>query len=154
MEYATILAFDVKVTPEATEYAEQNGIKIFTANIIYHLFDQFTEYLEECRKKKKGDLGKKAVFPCVLEMVQDGAFRKQKPLLLGVNVKGGVARVGTPLCIPDKEKIRIGNITSIQHNGKDVNEGRANMGSITIKVEGEDQILFGRHFDQRHQIVS
>jgi translation initiation factor 5B len=38
-EYASILAFDVRVIPEAAEYAETNGIRIFTANIIYHLFD-------------------------------------------------------------------------------------------------------------------
>lgn len=38
-EYATLLAFDVKVTEEAREFAEDNGIKIFTADIIYQLFD-------------------------------------------------------------------------------------------------------------------
>jgi translation initiation factor 5B len=34
-EYACILAFDVKVTEEAQDYAEENLIKIFTADIIY-----------------------------------------------------------------------------------------------------------------------
>jgi len=38
-EFATILAFDVKIMPEAQQYADENGITIFTANIIYHLFD-------------------------------------------------------------------------------------------------------------------
>ena len=47
-EFATILAFDVRVTPEAANFAEQEGIKIFTANIIYHLFDEFTEYVKVC----------------------------------------------------------------------------------------------------------
>lgn len=47
-EFATILAFDVRVTPEAAHFAEQEGIKIFTANIIYHLFDEFTEYVKVC----------------------------------------------------------------------------------------------------------
>ena len=45
-EFATLLAFDVKVTQEAREYAEEEGIKIFTADIIYHLFDAFTEYVK------------------------------------------------------------------------------------------------------------
>lgn len=45
-EYATLLAFDVKVTPEAKEFAEEEGIKVFTADIIYHLFDSFTEYVK------------------------------------------------------------------------------------------------------------
>jgi translation initiation factor 5B len=30
-EFATILAFDVRVTPEAMAFAETEGIKIFTA---------------------------------------------------------------------------------------------------------------------------
>jgi translation initiation factor 5B len=47
-EFATILAFDVKVTAEAEAFAEDNGIKIFTANIIYHLFDDFTAYVKKC----------------------------------------------------------------------------------------------------------
>jgi translation initiation factor 5B len=45
-EFASILAFDVKVTPEAAKFAEEEGVKIFTADIIYNLFDAFTEYVE------------------------------------------------------------------------------------------------------------
>lgn len=52
-EYATLLAFDVKVMKDATEFAENEGIKIFTANIIYHLFDSFTEYVEKCKNDRK-----------------------------------------------------------------------------------------------------
>ena len=44
-EFATLLAFYVKVTPEARDFAEEEGIKIFTAEIIYHLFDSFTLYV-------------------------------------------------------------------------------------------------------------
>ncbi len=40
-----MLAFDVKVLPEAQYFADHNGIKIFTANIIYHLFDKFKAYV-------------------------------------------------------------------------------------------------------------
>jgi len=47
-EYATVLAFDVRVEPAAAKFAEENNIKIFTAQIIYHLFDNFTEYAAEC----------------------------------------------------------------------------------------------------------
>lgn len=47
-EYATILAFDVRVTPEAAAFAEKEGIKVFTADIIYHLFDEFTAYVKAC----------------------------------------------------------------------------------------------------------
>ena len=39
-----VLAFDVKVEREAQEIADSVGVKIFTADIIYHLFDAFTAY--------------------------------------------------------------------------------------------------------------
>lgn len=40
-EYACLLAFDVKIMPDATSFAEENNIKVFSAKIIYHLFDEF-----------------------------------------------------------------------------------------------------------------
>jgi translation initiation factor 5B len=60
------LAFDVKVTPEATKFAEEEGVKIFTADIIYNLFDAFTEYVDKCKAARKDSGGSSAVFPCVL----------------------------------------------------------------------------------------
>ncbi len=101
-EYATILAFDVKVTHEAQEYADENGIKIFTANIIYHLFDSFEAYVKKCRDERKTDEGGKAVFPCLLEIVKGAIFNSKNPIILGVNVKAGILKLGTPLCIPEK----------------------------------------------------
>merc|ERR1719159_114135 len=52
-EYAVIMAFDVKVTPEAKKQAEHDGVKIMTAEIIYHLFDQFNAYMKEVKEAKK-----------------------------------------------------------------------------------------------------
>lgn len=46
--WAVILAFDVKVEREAQEMADAQGVKIFTADIIYHLFDSFMKYREVC----------------------------------------------------------------------------------------------------------
>lgn len=39
-KYACILCFDVAVTKEAREMAQEFNVRIFTADIIYHLFDQ------------------------------------------------------------------------------------------------------------------
>ncbi len=41
-----MLVFDVKVLADAQKYAEENSIKIFTADIIYHLTGFFTKYVE------------------------------------------------------------------------------------------------------------
>lgn len=43
-EFAVMLCFDVKIEKEAQAYADEVGVKIFSAEIIYHLFDMFTAY--------------------------------------------------------------------------------------------------------------
>jgi translation initiation factor 5B len=93
----------VKVIPEAQQYADDNNIVIFTANIIYHLFDQFEAHVKKCRDDRKSEEGSKAVFPCILEMVKGAIFHVRDPIVIGVTVKAGILKVGTPLCIPDKE---------------------------------------------------
>lgn len=42
--WAVILAFDVRVEREAQEMADSVGVRIFTADIIYHLFDNFMKH--------------------------------------------------------------------------------------------------------------
>lgn len=139
-EFATCLCFDVRVMPDAQKYADENGIKIFTAKIIYHLFDQFTEYVETCRNDRKSELGAKAVFPCMLEMVKGACFNQKAPIIIGVEVKEGVLKIGTPLCIPDKDCIKIGKVESMEINKKPVKSCRAGDGSISLKLSGETHI--------------
>jgi len=153
-EYACILAFDVKVTPEAREFADENNIRIFTANIIYHLFDEFTLYVEECRKERKSEEGSKAVFPCLLEMVPGAAFRTKDPMILGVTVKAGILKEGTPLCIPDKGNMKIGHVQQIKINDKAAKKATPASGNVTICVVGESHVAHGRHFDDSNQIAS
>lgn len=57
-----------------------------------------------------------------------------------MHVLDGVMRVGTPLCVPDKENLRIGKITSIMLNGKAINEAWENTGDVSVKIEGEPNI--------------
>lgn len=47
-EFAVMLCFDVKIEKEAQAYADEVGVKIFSAEIIYHLFDMFTAYQDVC----------------------------------------------------------------------------------------------------------
>jgi translation initiation factor 5B len=52
-EYATILAFDVDISNEARDHAKEMGVRIFTAAIIYHLFDQFTRFMENLMEQRR-----------------------------------------------------------------------------------------------------
>ena len=94
-EYAVMLCFDVKVDKEAQAYANDQGIKIFTADIIYHLFDAFTKHMEQLAEKKKEESKMLAVFPCVLKPV--AVFNKTNPIVVGVDVVEGNLRTLTPI---------------------------------------------------------
>ncbi len=153
-EFATILAFDVKVTDEAADYAEKEGIKIFTANIIYHLFDEFTAYVKQCQDERKTVDGVKAIFPCLLEPVKGPPIMGRKPIIVGVTVKAGILKLKTPLCVLDKGNLRVGHVAGIEHNKKPINKATPSSGAVALKIEGDDSITFGRHFDDTNQLAS
>lgn len=96
-EFAVMLCFDVKVDKEAQAYADEQGIKIFTADIIYHLFDSFTAHIKEQNEKKKEESKMLAVFPCVLSPV--AVFNKTGPIVIGVDVIEGNLRINTPISV-------------------------------------------------------
>ncbi|XXG40433.1 hypothetical protein AAC387_Pa01g1152 [Persea americana] len=156
-EYGTILAFDVKVTPEARELADETGVKIFIADIIYHLFDQFKAYIDNLKEEKKKETAEEAVFPCVLKIMPDCIFNKKDPIVVGVDILEGIAKVGTPICIPLRGFIDIGRIASIEVNHKQVDVAKKGQ-QVAIKIVGnnpeEQQKMCGRHFDINDELVS
>eukprot|EP00850_Spirogloea_muscicola_P000071 SM000001S04473 [mRNA] locus=s1:387750:395011:+ [translate_table: standard] len=156
-EYAVILAFDVKVTTEAREMAEEVGVRIFIADIIYHLFDQFTAYMANLREERRREKAEEAVFPCVLKILPNCIFNKKDPIVLGVEVVDGIAKIGTPICVPSKGFIDIGKIASIEINHKVVDMAKKGQ-AVAMKILGtnaeEVQKMFGRHFEQEDELVS
>jgi translation initiation factor 5B len=102
-EYAVMLCFDVKIDKEAQAYADEQGIKIFTADIIYHLFDAFTKHMELIAEKKKEDSKLLAVFPCVLTPV--AVFNKTGPIVVGVDVVEGNLKMHTPIAVVKQNSI-------------------------------------------------
>ncbi|KAL5195289.1 Eukaryotic translation initiation factor 5B [Glycine soja] len=154
---SAILAFDVKVTPEARELADELGVKIFIADIIYHLFDQFKAYIDNIKEEKKREAADEAVFPCVMSILPNCIFNKKDPIVLGVDILEGILKIGTPICIPSREFIDIGRIASIENNHKPVDYAKKGQ-KVAIKIVGsnseEQQKMFGRHFEIDDELVS
>ncbi|KAF9334392.1 hypothetical protein BGZ91_010878, partial [Linnemannia elongata] len=165
-ELACLLCFDVKVDKDAEQMAEEMGIKVFKADIIYHLFDQFTAYHKQLTEERRKDQAPSAVFPCILKMVPGAIFNKKDPIVIGVDVVEGVMKTGTPLCVininPEtkaKEIVSLGKITSMEMNHKVVDTVKkgGSGGGVAIKVECavyENAKTFGRHFNEQSEFYS
>jgi len=148
------LAFDVPVSKEMTALAEDKGVTIFSAKIIYHLFDQFTAYLKLLEENRRAEDKEVVVFPCALRILPEYIFRVKDPFVCGVKVLAGILKINTPICIPDKENLELGRIVSIEKNRITVDEARAG-DEVAIKIESRGtQPMYGRHFDHKNQLVS
>ena len=92
-EYAAILAFDVKVMPEAFDLAAESGVKIFMAHTVYKLFDSFTDHIKKLKEEKKKQYAAEAVFPCTLKVLPNHVYHKKDPIVCDVEVLEGVVKV-------------------------------------------------------------
>ncbi|XP_062514621.1 eukaryotic translation initiation factor 5B-like [Corticium candelabrum] len=155
-QYAVVLAFDVRVERDAQEMAESLKVKIFTADIIYHLFDQFTAYREEYKQRKQEEYRHIAVFPCKLRILPNCIFNTRDPIVVGVYVEAGILRSGAPLSVPSREYRDLGIVSSIEANHKPKESARAGE-EVCIKIEplpGSTPELYGRHFTHEDLLVS
>lgn len=154
-EFATILAFDVDISKEAREHAQEMGVRIFTADIIYHLFDQFTRFMENLMEQRRQEAAAVAVFPSVVRILPQHVFNQKDPIIVGVEIVEGILKIGTPLCIPALGGLHVGKVTSIEANGKEQETARKGA-SVAIRIVNENNptITYGRQFDASHSLYS
>ncbi|TID21195.1 hypothetical protein CANINC_003475 [Pichia inconspicua] len=162
-EFAVMLCFDVKIDKEAEQYANEQNVKIFNADIIYHLFDEFTAYQEKLLEEKRKANAADAIFPCVLKTLQ--IINKRNPMIIGVDVVEGVLKVGTPICVvkPDptsgkKTSMLLGTAASLEvnHQSKSsVRKGETNAGvAMRLDPPSGQQPTWGRHVDEKDGLYS
>ena len=160
------MAFDVNVTGEGGQVAKDLNVKIFTAEIIYHLFDKFTAYMADVRKAQQEKASLLAVYPCVAEIssaehvwVRGGGG---DPILVGMTVKEGVLKRGTPLCVERRghtdanglqSYLDIGRVIGLEHNRKPVDSAKAGM-SVSVKIDAVTSVAYGRQFDLTYAFYS
>jgi len=157
-EYAIILAFDVKVNKDAQTLADKDKIPIFTADIIYHLFDRFTKHMEDILQAKKSEAKDEAVFPVIMKIDSQCIIRQKNPMIFGMDILDGQLRVGTPLCIPDKKCLEVGRVIGIEKDKKPVQMARKGQ-KVSVKIEqnsSQTHITYGtgKNFDHTNHLYS
>ncbi|ODQ77845.1 hypothetical protein BABINDRAFT_40930, partial [Babjeviella inositovora NRRL Y-12698] len=162
-EFAIMLCFDVKVDKEAEQYADEQGVKIFSADIIYHLFDAFTAYQAKLMEERRKEFQEHAVYPCVMKTLQ--IINKRNPMIIGVDVMEGTVRLGTPICAArtdpatkQKHVMLLGRVTSLEVNHKPVDKVNRSTTSAGVAMRLDNpsaaQPVWGRHVDETDLLYS
>ncbi|NAZ31228.1 MAG: translation initiation factor IF-2 [Acidilobus sp.] len=138
-----VLAFNVKVLPEAELEASSLGVKIFQDNIIYHLLDQYLEWRQKLKEEELEAKLNQLVRPGKFMIIPGYVFRRSDPAIVGVEVLGGVIRPGYPLITAKGREI--GKILAIKDNDKNLDIARTGA-KVAISIEGK--IMIGRHVDE------
>jgi translation initiation factor 5B len=138
-----VLAFNVKVLPEAELEASSLGVKIFQDNIIYHLLDQYLEWRQKLKEEELEAKLNQLVRPGKFMIIPGYVFRRSDPAIVGVEVLGGVIRPGYPLITAKGREI--GKILAIKDNDKSLDIARTGA-KVAVSIEGK--IMIGRHVDE------
>ena len=139
---AAILAFNVKILPDAEQEANAAGIPIFKSDIIYHMLEDYLRWSEEQRAagvKAELDL---LVRPWKAKVLSGFIFRRSKPAIVGVEVITG--RIKPKAHVITQSGKKLGELQKIQDQGKDVAQAETGM---QVAVSIEDAVV-GRNIDE------
>ncbi len=139
---AAILAFNVKVLPDAEEEARRHNIPIFKSNIIYRLFNDYEDWLIKKREEQKKKELESLIRPGKFKILPGYVFRRSKPAIVGVKVLAGKIQPKYSLINSDNQKV--GSILQIQDKGQNIKEATKDM-EVAVSIKGP---IVGRHIKE------
>lgn len=140
--YGVILAFNVKTLPDAEEEAKNRGVLIFQHNIIYHLIDNYIQWMKSEREKRLQKELERIIRPGKIKLLPGYVFRRAKPAIVGIEILAGQIKPRYALVKEDGRDI--GEIMQIQDRGQAVSEAKAGM-QVAVSL---DKPVVGRHVQE------
>lgn len=142
MLYGVILAFNVKVLPDAEEEANIRGVPIFRHNVIYHLTDDYLRWMSDEREALIRSEFDRLVKPAKIKVLPGYVFRRAKPAIVGIEVLAGKITPRVRLTTADGKEV--GEILQIQDRGESIPQAETGK-QVAISI---DKPVVGRHFDE------
>jgi translation initiation factor 5B len=137
-----ILAFNVKILPDALEEAKKDDIELFQNNVIYRLIDDYKAWVDREREAITKMKLKALVHPGKIQILPNSIFRKSNPAIFGVEVLSG--RIEPKYSMMKHDGTNIGEILQIQDGGETISHANNHM---KVAVSMKDPI-FSRHFNE------
>jgi len=142
MLYGVVLAFNVKVLPDAEEEAKAHNVPIFWHNVIYHLIDDYLRWMKSEKESRERSEFDRLIKPAKIRVLPGFVFRRSKPAIVGVEVLAG--RVRPRVRLMTSEGKEIGEILQVQDKGASIPYAEKGH-QVAISI---DKPIVGRHFDE------
>ncbi|MCW3980415.1 MAG: translation initiation factor IF-2 [Candidatus Bathyarchaeota archaeon] len=140
--FGAVLAFNVRVLQDAAEEAKDNRVRIFQHNIIYHLIDEFVDWITSERNLRATEEFDSLVKPAKIRIMRGYIFRKARPAIVGVEILAGGIRPKMTLVNENGEDV--GEIKQIQDRGEAVSEALTGK-QVAISL---DKPVVGRNINE------
>jgi translation initiation factor 5B len=115
-----VLAFSVKILPDAEQAAFDSSTKIFQDQILYSLIDNYLNWVSEEQALEQRE-GLAALTPlCKFQFLKGFVFRRNDPAVFGIEVQKGKLRQKAMIMNSDGKVV--GTVHQIQEEGKSVPE--------------------------------
>ncbi len=139
-----VLAFGVKLLPDAEQEATARGIQIFKEQIVYHMIEKYLGWVKSKSEAKIEAELEKLVRPAKFVVMAGYIFRRAKPAIFGAEVLAGVLKPKVN-AIRQEDGEDVGELGQIQDKGKAVPEATKGM-QVAVSM---DKPTIGRHLFER-----
>jgi len=138
----TILAFNVKILPDAQQVAAEEDVEVIQEQIIYRLLERYEEWAKTKREQIRSKKLEAYVRPAKIAVKPGYVFRRSQPAIVGVDVLGGVLKPKVQLIRVDGRAV--GVVREIQKEKQSVREAKLG-DELAISIEGG---VCGRNFKE------
>ena len=140
--HKAIIAFNVRMLPDAKEELEHSDVKVFENDVIYRLIEDYNSWVEEQKNLMDKKQGEAIIKPGRFKILPHCIFRQSKPAVVGIHVLGGVIK--TKLNLIKEDGTSVGSIKGLQDSGENISEARYN-DEVAIAI---DRPVVGRHINE------
>jgi translation initiation factor 5B len=137
-----VIAFGVKLLPDAEEEALEKDIKVFSDPIVYNLIQNYIDWATSEREAAERKAFDSITPPCKVRVLRGLVFRRSNPAIFGVEVLSG--RLRHKVTLMNDQGKTVGTVQQIQDKGEKISEAPPNS-QVAISMQ---EPIFGRQVDE------
>jgi len=128
-----VLAFNVRILPEAEEEMAGKEVEVLKDEVIYTLMEKYEKWVERKKEEIERKRRKEYIHPAMIKFLPEYVFRISDPAIIGIRVIAGRIKPGIKLMREDGRVI--GTIKSIQSEKKSLQEAIQGQ-EVAIAIDG------------------